>query len=101
MPKIAPLSSLLSKLGLTRFVENVKNVACVWPARSTHVATSRNNVARCCVEMLRAFGQAFSFPYIPLEINICWKLYEYTWRKVASEIGCVSPHHGFNKITKL
>ena len=35
------------------------NVACVWPARSITVATSCNNVARCCVEMLRAFGQAF------------------------------------------
>ena len=35
------------------------NVACVWPARSITVATSSNNVARCCVEMLRAFGQAF------------------------------------------
>ena len=35
----------------------VMNVACVWPARSITVATSCNNVARCCVEMLRAFGQ--------------------------------------------
>ena len=35
------------------------HVACVWPARSTHVATSCNNVARCCVEILQAFGQAF------------------------------------------
>ena len=26
---------------------------------STHVATSCNDVARCCVEMLRAFSQAF------------------------------------------
>ena len=35
-----------------------ENVACVWPPRSTHVATSCNNAARCCFEMLRAFGQA-------------------------------------------
>ena len=33
--------------------------ACVWPPRATHVATSCNNVARCCVEMLGAFGQPF------------------------------------------
>ena len=39
--------------------ENDENFAFVWPPRSTHVATSCNNVARCCVEMLRAFGQAF------------------------------------------
>ena len=38
----------------------VENVACVWPARSTHVATSCNNVVTCCVKMLRAFGQAFT-----------------------------------------
>ena len=25
----------------------------------THVATSGNNVVRCCVDMLRAFDQAF------------------------------------------
>ena len=37
----------------------VMNVACVWPARSITVAKSCNNVASCCVEMLRAFGQAF------------------------------------------
>ena len=36
------------------------HVACIWPARSTHAATSYNNVARCSVEMVRAFGQAFS-----------------------------------------
>ena len=29
-------------------------------ARSITVAASCNNVARCCVELLRAFGQAFS-----------------------------------------
>ena len=46
---------------LTCCVENNENVACVWPARSTHVATSCNNVARCCVEMLRAFGQALIY----------------------------------------
>ena len=40
----------------------VMNVAWVWPARSITVATSCNNVARCCVEMLRAFGQAFKLP---------------------------------------
>ena len=38
----------------------VMNVVCVWPARSITVATSCNNFARCCVEMLRAFGQAFN-----------------------------------------
>ena len=40
----------------------VMKVACAWPARSITVATSCNNVARCCVEMLRAFGQAFKLP---------------------------------------
>ena len=29
-----------------------------WPAHSVHVATSCNHVAGCCIEMLRAFGQA-------------------------------------------
>ena len=29
-----------------------------WPALSTHVATSCINVARCCFEVLRAFGHA-------------------------------------------
>ena len=44
----------------------VINVACVWPARSITFATSCNNVARCCVEMLRAFGQALTvFPCQP------------------------------------
>ena len=38
----------------------VMNVACVWPARSIAAATSCNNVARCCVEMLRAFGEALT-----------------------------------------
>ena len=42
---------------LTCCVDNDENVACFWPPRSEHVATSCNNVARCCVEMLRAFGQ--------------------------------------------
>ena len=45
------------KWTLTCCVENVENAACVWPARSTHVATSCNNVARC-VEMLQASGWA-------------------------------------------
>ena len=33
-----------------------------WPPSeilSPHVVTSCNNLARCCVEMLRTFGQAF------------------------------------------
>lgn len=29
-----------------------------WPAHSVHVATSCNHVAGCCIEKLRAFGQA-------------------------------------------
>ena len=41
-----------------RLATLLRYVACVWPVRSTHVATSCSKVARCCVEMLRAFGQA-------------------------------------------
>ena len=29
-----------------------------WPAPSQHLTTRSNNVARCCVEMLLAFGRA-------------------------------------------
>ena len=42
-------------------IENVENVACVWPAHSTHATTSCNNFTRCFVEMLRAFGQALRY----------------------------------------
>ena len=38
-------------------------VACQGPEahKDPHVATSRNNVVRCCVEMLRAFDLGFNF----------------------------------------
>ena len=36
----------------------LQDVARVWPAPSQHLTTRSNNVARCCVEMLRAFGRA-------------------------------------------
>ena len=34
----------LGHISIDMMVENVENVACVWPARSTHIATSCNNV---------------------------------------------------------
>ena len=37
-----------------------QDVARVWPAPSQHLTPRSNNVARCCVEMLSAFGRAFS-----------------------------------------
>jgi len=37
-----------------------KMLRAFWPARSTHVATSCSNIVRCCVEILRVFGQAFT-----------------------------------------
>ena len=36
------------------------DIARVWPAPSQHLTTRSNNVARCCVEMFRAFGRAFA-----------------------------------------
>ena len=53
------LATLLGTTCCVRLATVLRYVACVWPVHSTHVATSCNNVARCCVEMLRAFGQAF------------------------------------------
>ena len=53
-------ATLLGTTCCVRLTTLLRYVACVWPVHSTHVATSRNNVARCCVEMLRAFGQSFS-----------------------------------------
>ena len=38
----------------------LQDVARVWPAPSQHLKTRSNNVAKCCVEMLRVFGRAFS-----------------------------------------
>ena len=49
------------------------NVACVRPARSTPFATSCNNVVRCCVEMLRTFGQAFRFLLLNFYRELCDK----------------------------
>ena len=37
----------------------LQDVARVWPASSQHLTTRSNNVARCYVKMLRAFGRAF------------------------------------------
>ena len=53
------LATLLGTTYCVRSATLLRYVACVWPVHSTLVATSCNNVARCCVEMLRAFGQAF------------------------------------------
>ena len=61
-PGHARLVHLLRARGLGR----VKNVACVWPPRSKDVATSCHNVTRGCVEILRAFGQAFKFLLVAL-----------------------------------
>ena len=47
-------------LGHIRPHAELKMLRAFWPARSTHIATSCNNVVRCCVEMLQAFGQAFT-----------------------------------------
>ena len=52
-------AKLLGTTCCVRLANLLRYVACVWPVHSTHVATSCNNVARCCVEMLRTFGQAF------------------------------------------
>ena len=38
----------------------LQDVARVWPAPAQHLTTRYNNVATCCVEMLRAFGRAFA-----------------------------------------
>ena len=45
----------------------LQDVARVWPAPSQHLTTRSNNVARCCVEMLRAFGRAFSKTQLEME----------------------------------
>ena len=38
----------------------LQDAAHVWRAPSHHLTTQSNDVARFCVEMLRAFGQAFT-----------------------------------------
>ena len=52
------LATLLGTTCCVRLATLLRYVACVWPVHSTPVATSCNKVARCCVEMFRAFGQA-------------------------------------------
>ena len=44
----------------------LQDVARVWPAPSQHITTRSNNVAICCVEMLRAFGRALKLTQFPL-----------------------------------
>lgn len=45
------------------FVATFLNIGgCVWPGPTQHLTTRSNNVARCCFEMLRAFGRAFTDP---------------------------------------
>ena len=57
----------------------LQDVARVWPAPSQHLTTRSNNVARCWVEMLRAFGWAFMSELIlyhsTLIIVLCNTLY--------------------------
>ena len=56
----------------------LRYVACVWLVHSTHFATSCNIVARCWVEMLQAFGQAFSPSKCPVWLVslVKWKAFE-------------------------
>ena len=58
------LATLLGTTCCVRLATLLRCVACVWPVHSTHVATSCNNVARYCVEVLGAFGQALR-PKVP------------------------------------
>ena len=54
-------SSLKMVKFLLQHFLDVEGVARVWPAPSQHLTTRRsNNVVRCCVEMLGAFGRALT-----------------------------------------
>ena len=50
-------SSLKLVKSLLQHFWMLQDVARIWPAPSQHLTTRSNNVARCCVEMLRAFGR--------------------------------------------
>ena len=86
----------------------VMKVACVWPARSITVSTSCNNVARCCVDMLRAFGQALRSydgnckENVTLKLNfaLSWVSCDYSMLITLNKIGgvhfCVLGTNGFH-----